>query len=54
MIAVNQSLRTNRRPSRRFVLTKVGECLYRSQAGTYFAVVKHRGKQHRKSLQTKD
>jgi len=30
MIAVNRSLRTNRRPSRRFVLTKVGECLYAS------------------------
>src|ERR1039458_5479731 len=52
MIAVNQSLRQQRRPSRRFVLAKVGECLYRSEAGTYFAVVKHLGKQHRKSLQT--
>jgi integrase len=49
MIAVSQC-----RHSRHFVLTKVGECLYRSECGSYFAVVKHLGKQHRKSLQTKD
>lgn len=30
----------------------MGECLYRSEAGSYFAVVKHLGRQHRKSLQT--
>src|SRR5271169_5618083 len=40
------------RHSRRFPLSKVGECLYRSECGSYFAVVKHLGKQHRKSLQT--
>lgn len=50
MIAINQS----RRKPRRFILSKVGECLYRSEAGSYFAVIKHRGKQHRQSLQTKD
>src|ERR1039457_7260962 len=52
MITVNQSLRQQRPQSRHFILTKVGECLYRSECGTYFAVVKHLGKQHRKSLQT--
>src|SRR6266481_1111933 len=40
MIAINQSVRQQRRHSRRFVLTKVGECLYRSDAGSYFAVIK--------------
>src|SRR5580700_9074126 len=50
MVAVNRI----RPQSRRFILTKVGECLYRSEAGSYFAVVKHQGKQHRKCLQTKD
>jgi integrase len=54
MIAINQRLQIQRCPSRRFVLTKVGECLYRSECGSYFAVVKHLGRQHRKSLQTKD
>jgi integrase len=54
MIAINQRIREQRRPSRRFVLAKVGECLYRSECGSYFAVVKHRGRQHRRSLQTKD
>jgi integrase len=49
MIALRQN-----RPSRRFILTKVAECLYRSEAGSYFGVVKHLGKQHRLSLQTKD
>ena len=49
MIAVRQS-----RQTRRFPLAKVGECLYRSECGTYFGVVKHLGRQHRKSLQTKD
>src|ERR1017187_8755350 len=47
-------LRRQFRQARRFVLTKVGECLYRSKAGSYFGVVKNNGKQHRKSLQTKD
>jgi integrase len=54
MIAINQRIREQRRLSRRFVLSKVGECLYRSECGSYFAVVKHLGKQHRLSLQTKD
>src|SRR5437870_10787236 len=54
MIAVNKSLRMRRRPSRRFVLSKVGECLYRSDCGSYFAVIKHLGKQHRRSLKTTD
>ena len=54
MIAVNQRLREQRRQSRRFILAKVGECLYRSECGSYFAVVKHLGRQHRRSLQTKD
>src|ERR1017187_4669286 len=49
MIAVSQI-----RQSRRFPLSKVGECLYRSECGSYFGVVKHLGRQHRKSLQTKD
>jgi hypothetical protein len=54
MIAINQRIREQRRQSRRFVLSKVGECLYRSECGSYFAVVKHTGRQHRRSLQTKD
>src|ERR1039458_9955880 len=52
MIAVNRV-----RPftqSRRFVLTKVGETLYRSAVGSYFAVIKYQGKQHRHCLKTKD
>ena len=49
MIAVRHNSK-----SRRFILTKVGECLYRSDAGSYFAVVKHMVKQHRLSLQTTD
>jgi hypothetical protein len=53
MIAVNRA-RVFSRQSRRFVLTKVGECLYRSDCGSYFGVVTHRGKQHRHCLQTKD
>jgi integrase len=53
MIAVNRA-RVFSRQSRRFILTKVGECLYRSDCGSYFAVVKHQGKQHRHCLQTKD
>jgi len=54
MIAINQRLREQRRSSRRFILSKVGECLYRSEAGSYFGVIKFRGKQYRHSLQTKD
>jgi integrase len=53
MIAVNRA-RPLSRQTRRFILTEVGECLYRSEAGSYFAVVKNNGKQHRLSLQTKD
>src|ERR1039458_7194114 len=52
MIAVNRV-----RPftqSRRFVLTKVGETLYRSAVGSYFAVIKYQGKQHCHCLKTKD
>jgi integrase len=33
---------------------KVGECLYRHSSGTYYALVKHGGKQHRQSLKTSD
>lgn len=53
MIAVNRA-RPLCRQSRRFILSKVGECLYRSECGSYFAVIKHLDKQHRRSLQTKD
>ena len=53
MIAVNRSRLLNR-PYRRFVLVKVGECLYRSEAGSYFGVVKVNGKQFRHCLGTKD
>jgi hypothetical protein len=53
MIAVSTA-RPLRRQYRRFVLRYVGECLYRSDYGSYFAVVKHQGKQHRHCLQTKD
>lgn len=35
-------------------LTKVGECLYRNGIGTYFALVKVRGKQIKRSLKTND
>jgi len=36
-------------------LVKVAECLYRNRSsGTYFALVKRKGKQFRKSLKTKD
>ena len=36
-------------------LQKVAECLYRhSSSGTYYALVKRAGKQHRRSLKTKD
>src|SRR5437016_6570393 len=54
MIAINKCLRMKRRQSRHFLLSKVGECLYRSDCGSYFAVVKHLGKQHRLSLKTTD
>ncbi len=49
MIAAQQT-----RQNRRFVLVRVGECLYRSDCGSYFAVVKHLGRQHRQCLRTKD
>jgi len=35
-------------------LTKVAECLYRNGHGTYFALLKVRGKQIKKSLKTED
>ena len=35
-------------------LTKVAECLYRNEHGTYFALLKVRGKQIKRSLKTKD
>ena len=35
-------------------LTKVAECLYRSGHGTYFALLKIRGKQIKRSLKTED
>ena len=53
MIAVNR-VRPFTQQSRRFVLSKVGECLYRSDVGSYFAIIKHQGKQHRHCLKTKD
>ena len=33
---------------------KVGPCLYRYKKGTYYALIKHRGKQIRRSLETSD
>ena len=53
MIAVNRSRLQLRQP-RRFILTRVGETSYRSEAGSYFAVVKHQGRQIRRSLKTTD
>ena len=35
-------------------LTKVAECLYRNSHGTYFALIKIRGKQIKRSLKTED
>ena len=35
-------------------LTKVAECLYRNNHGTYFALIKVRGKQIKRSLRTSD
>src|SRR3954447_12723121 len=35
-------------------LTKVAECLYRNGHGTYFALLKVRGKQIKRSLKTED
>jgi integrase len=35
-------------------LTKVAECLYRNNHGTYFALIKLRGKQIKRSLKTED
>jgi integrase len=35
-------------------LTKVAECLYRNEHGTYFALLKVRGKQIKRSLKTED
>lgn len=34
--------------------TKIGPCLYRHQAGTYYGLVKFKGKQVRRSLETQD
>ena len=53
MIAVNRA-KPLAQQSRRFVLTKVGECLYRSASGVYYGVVKKDGKQRRKNLETDD
>jgi integrase len=33
---------------------KIGPCLYRYRNGTYYALIKHRGKQFRRSLETRD
>ena len=33
---------------------KVGPCLYRYKSGTYYALLKHKGKQIRRSLETND
>ena len=42
-------------PSSEPLFVKVAECLYRNRSsGTYFALVKRKGKQIRKSLKTKD
>lgn len=42
-------------PSPEPLFVKVAECLYRNRSsGTYFALVKRKGKQIRKSLETKD
>lgn len=40
--------------SKTTVLTRVAECLYKNVHGTYFALLKVRGKQIKKSLKTKD
>ncbi|MCG3146890.1 MAG: Tyrosine recombinase XerC [Verrucomicrobiae bacterium] len=44
----------HRAGSKHFPLYRVGECLYRSEGGIFFAVVKKHGRQHRRSLKTKD
>lgn len=36
------------------ILTKVAKCLYRNGHGTYFALLKVRGKQIKRSLKTGD
>jgi hypothetical protein len=42
-------------PAERGTFEKVGECFYRySSTGTYYAVLRHRGKLIRKSLETSD
>ena len=41
-------------PSKPTTLTRVAECLYKNDHGTYFALLKVRGKQIKKSLKTKD
>jgi Phage integrase, N-terminal SAM-like domain len=51
MIAVAKSCRLN---TRRFILKRVGENLFRSPCGTYFGILKIDGHQVRKSLQTGD
>ena len=44
-----------RTPAQRGTFEKVGECFYRySSTGTYYAVLRHRGKLIRKSLETPD
>ena len=46
--------RRNAASVRCLVLHRVGECLYRSDAGIYYAVLKIKGKQVRRSLGTAD
>jgi hypothetical protein len=47
----NAHLTVNNKP----IFKRVGQCLYRNTAsGIYYALVKKRGKQHRKSLRTTD
>ena len=41
-------------PSKPTTLTRVAECLHKNDHGTYFALLKVRGKQIKKSLKTKD
>jgi hypothetical protein len=42
-------------PAERGTFEKVGECFYRySSTGTYYAVLRHRGKLIRKGLETSD
>ena len=39
---------------RRLILHRIGECLYRSETGIYYAILKVKGKQVRKSFKTTD